>query len=553
MTFEDSLTALFNTPTDDYDGIKKVHSAWSTLTEAEESFVEQLYDFYFQAIENLIAAPPATKKLKSWTPHIIQHLFGMPRNGIPELHAYQFIVAFSSSDYLASWGGKHAAQERLIREHAHHLELIQKALAVADYTFTEKPLGGNTGKWGDIVAAMMSIYSQHLGVDETSTDLRSQVATFAYRFFRAFPDQSQIFITSYLAKGPEPFRHTVDLLRFYLLERQDKEGGAREMLAGDMLGIYAEKSDFFHKNAAAILKELTADIATWPESTVSTFVETMLLKPLNLNPLSYQQALDIKRSEVERRVQLIAKLGANATSERKDDLLRYLQDGKAELAKIEDSFEEWDRKRKAPGLQRISVSTTTRKALKLMVERLPAPQRILIEELLEQAAEIASRPKKLAIAKPSENQFADVGLKLLVIEELMYKQRVLTPVFDVHEFAREFDKREISVESDGYEVIPEVLQYFRNLPIPAELLAKVEKLHQSSGLDGGADIVYQIHPFWDPGVGDGPFKITRKAITDLVLLPNLRQISGLENSKPSRELLKALEERGIGLIEEDAE
>lgn len=552
MTFEESLILLYQAPTNDYDAIQSVHSAWAALTEGERA-VEQLYDFYFQTIDTLLTAPSADRGIKRWVPKSVQNLLGAPSAETLKLHAYQFIVAFSSSQYLESWCSKRAAQDRLMREHSRHLELIQKALEIADHLITDKPLHGNTGKWGDIVASMLSLYSQHLGVDETSSAARAQAASLAYRFFRTYPDQSDIFITSYLAKGPEPLRDTAELLRFYWLQGDGEKGGPVEQLALDMLGIHAEKSDFFHKNAAEILKAVMADISTWPESTASGFLMTMVLKPLHQDTLSRQQALETTRSEVERRVELIARLSPDAAPERKDNLQRYLEDGKAELAKIEASFEEWDRKRKAPGLQRISVSATTRKALKVVAELLPPSQRATVEGLLDQAAEFASRPKKFPIPKASDNPFADIGLKLLVIEELMYRQRLLTPVFDVHEFAKEFDKREISVESDGYEVIPEVLQYFRNLPIPAELLAKVEKLHQSSGLDGGADIVYQIHPFWDPGVGDGPFKITRKAITDLVLLPNLRQISGLENSKPSRELLKALEERGIGLIEEDAE
>lgn len=63
------------------------------------------------------------------------------------------------------------------------------------------------------------------------------------------------------------------------------------------------------------------------------------------------------------------------------------------------------------------------------------------------------------------------------------------------------------------------------------MLAKVERLHQSSGLDGGPRYIEHLHPFWDPGAGDGPVPVTAKAVADLDLLPNLTRFSGLENSK----------------------
>lgn len=133
----------------------------------------------------------------------------------------------------------------------------------------------------------------------------------------------------------------------------------------------------------------------------------------------------------------------------------------------------------------------------------------------------------------------------------MYQQKVRTPQFDIHLFAKEYEKREISVEIDGYEIIPEVETYFKNLPISDELLAKVETLHQSSGLDGGPEFIYHLYPFWDPGSGDEAIPVSNKAITDLELLPNLKSISGLENSKPSPKLLKALAVRDIKVSTEE--
>lgn len=139
----------------------------------------------------------------------------------------------------------------------------------------------------------------------------------------------------------------------------------------------------------------------------------------------------------------------------------------------------------------------------------------------------------------------------MVIEELMYRRDALQPRFDIREFASEYDSREISVEDDGYAIIPEAETYFRNLAIPDELLAGIDSLHLSSGLDGGAGFMNQLWPFWDPGCGDEAIPLTEAAAADLALLPNLRQITGLENGNPGPKLLAALAARGIVLLPEE--
>lgn len=119
-------------------------------------------------------------------------------------------------------------------------------------------------------------------------------------------------------------------------------------------------------------------------------------------------------------------------------------------------------------------------------------------------------------------QFKDINFKLLVIEELMYKQTKLLPRFDVHEFVRQYTGREIMIEKEGYDIIPEVLAYFEKLLIPASLLAQVEKL----AFDGSSEIYRQIFPYWD-----GECDIFDVASADDVsLVPNLKSMS----SMPSR-------------------
>ena len=114
-------------------------------------------------------------------------------------------------------------------------------------------------------------------------------------------------------------------------------------------------------------------------------------------------------------------------------------------------------------------------------------------------------------------QFQDFNFKLAVIEVLMYELAVLTPAFSVYDFAASYTGRRIDIEEDGYDVIPEVRQYFEDLEISADLLSQVEEINQ----DGGDLIYHQFYPFWDGE--DDQFTITSTA--DLALLPNLRRIT----------------------------
>lgn len=78
-------------------------------------------------------------------------------------------------------------------------------------------------------------------------------------------------------------------------------------------------------------------------------------------------------------------------------------------------------------------------------------------------------------------QFKDFNFKLAVIERLMYEQGVLTPRFDVYEFVKGYTARQIDIEEEGYDIIPEVRAYFEQLDIPAELLPLIQEINQDGG------------------------------------------------------------------------
>ena len=98
----------------------------------------------------------------------------------------------------------------------------------------------------------------------------------------------------------------------------------------------------------------------------------------------------------------------------------------------------------------------------------------------------------------------------------MYNQELLKPRFSIEEFVNSHTKRKIDIEEEGYDIIQEALDYFKELEIPKDLLLKVEKIFQ----DGGDEVYMELCPFWDGE--DDIFNIT--SLEDLHLVPNLKEI-----------------------------
>lgn len=136
---------------------------------------------------------------------------------------------------------------------------------------------------------------------------------------------------------------------------------------------------------------------------------------------------------------------------------------------------------------------------------------------------------------PSEAiDFADLNFKLAVIQELMYEQELLTPQFVLADFLEEHVDREIDLSQEITEPIPEVLEYFRSLPVPSEYAPSVEELYQ----DGGNDIYLEIAPQW--GGDDSTFDIAD--FTDTRHFPNLTSMTllGVDD-----EVIEGLRRKGI--------
>ena len=75
-----------------------------------------------------------------------------------------------------------------------------------------------------------------------------------------------------------------------------------------------------------------------------------------------------------------------------------------------------------------------------------------------------AKAQKYKVSKPTEPvlHFDTFNFKLAVMEVLMYEKGLLAPKLDAHEFAREYSRRKIDIDTEGYEPIPEIRKWLRN-------------------------------------------------------------------------------------------
>jgi hypothetical protein len=114
-------------------------------------------------------------------------------------------------------------------------------------------------------------------------------------------------------------------------------------------------------------------------------------------------------------------------------------------------------------------------------------------------------------------EFTDFNFKLAVVQVLMYEKKLLQPEFDLYDFVENHEAREINVEKEGYDFIPEVKAWFEQLEIDSRLAGEVTEIVQ----DGGDDIYGHMLRFWSGE--DDTFNITR--FDDVQHFPNLRKMS----------------------------
>ena len=530
---------------DDYPAIRRLQGEWRKLLDADLFRLDALYAEIIQTAGELLDPPPPRK---------LNILPFRRRSGpaLSESSAYVFLNAASNGSYLTQYNGKTAAHQRLAEHHQTLLTLIRRFTATPDRRLSERHLPTDNGNLSDCGQALIELYFHHTTYGPQADRLRAEVAALIPAFMRAFPTVHGGLITSLLEKHPEGAAAVAPLLAFYVTERGMIDSDTVKHFAWEMLGGMRNRDDFYFRNAGNLLVPLLAWVREDPGARLDPFINRFVLEPLDCEPPD-------RDAEITRLEHNIARARARIHNPAPDTPrvlspeveADILASNRAQLERLLQDFDGWLNDRWRIAVQQVAVSATLRRTLTALRKGLAPFSHARLDQLLADAADYRNRPRKFPMPKKSDNRFKDFSLKLMVIEELMYRREALQPRFDIREFAQEYDKREISVEDDGYAIIPEAETYFRNLAIPDELLASVDCLHLSSGLDGGSGFMNQLWPFWDPGCGDEAIPLTPAAAGDLALLPNLKRITGLENGNPGPKLLKALAARGIVLLPED--
>jgi len=135
--------------------------------------------------------------------------------------------------------------------------------------------------------------------------------------------------------------------------------------------------------------------------------------------------------------------------------------------------------------------------------------------------------------KDKSGIFEDFGFKLVVINSLLEEETSFSNKLE------EMNEKYVAVyEGDGFECIPEMVEFFENLNLTKEDLALVTELC----FDGGEEIYFMIMPEYD-GESD---EFDVKSIGGFEKLPNLRQVEYI--AMCSEELIDEFKEKGIEII-----
>lgn len=442
---------------------------------------------------------------------------------------FKYIALVSNGDY-----GLNALV--LLKYHKRILTSIKQLIKKEDFSIIETLHGGNLG---ELAANLINLYFHHTRNSYNKGHLkqfdidRKEIAQIIPDFIKAFPENCSNLTMHILENNTTNLMEVcADLLHFYITHQIEHNYS----FTSELFGKYKEPSDPIYKNAAIILKK-TVQLSNLTDAQVEYLIDEIILTHLDLN------SLESHEREISNHIDNLKK------NDFEEKIIRKYE---KELTNLSINFEDTYSKNWQKAVRRVAVSRSIFNSIELLEKTFPNhPKTKVLSNLLDETKTYKNRPKLYNFNQKPQVVFKDLHFKYLVIEELMYNQQLLLPGFDVRYLAKEYDKREIDVEAEGYEVIPEVKKYFKNLDLSHELLAKVTTLYQDSGLGGGSEFIYQLQPFWDPGCGDEVFKITNKAIEDLDLLPNLKKIIGLENSEPSKKMVKAINDKGITLKNEE--
>lgn len=129
--------------------------------------------------------------------------------------------------------------------------------------------------------------------------------------------------------------------------------------------------------------------------------------------------------------------------------------------------------------------------------------------------------------------FEDFGFKLVIINSLLEKETSFSD--DLEEMNEKYVD---TYDGDGFECIPEMVEFFENLNLTKEDLSLVTELC----FDGGEDIYFMIMPNWD---GESE-EFNVKSVSGFENLENLKQVEYI--AMCSEELMDKFKEKGIEVI-----
>ena len=112
-------------------------------------------------------------------------------------------------------------------------------------------------------------------------------------------------------------------------------------------------------------------------------------------------------------------------------------------------------------------------------------------------------------------KFKDFNFKLAVVNNIIENSGKFK--LDSFEFAENYTKRDIAIDAEGYDIIPEIKEYYENIEVLESDVQNIEEICQ----DGGDDIYMTLCPFWSGE--DEIFDIT--SVEDVMHLPKLKNIT----------------------------
>jgi hypothetical protein len=149
-------------------------------------------------------------------------------------------------------------------------------------------------------------------------------------------------------------------------------------------------------------------------------------------------------------------------------------------------------------------------------------------------------PQKLPVSYPAPMgapgaPFADVNLKLFVLSQLMYDGHL--DIGDPQDLYNYVLGRTFDLEEEGYEPVPEALEYLACYPLTSDLLAKITDIE----FDGSAEIISFVEYFW----GGESEDYDVRSFQGIEALPNLQRLRIISMVEVGSVDLEALKQRGI--------